>query len=98
MYNSGIDTGRTLAQFDSEVNGDANKVQLFEQALLDTLKSHFRTVSDTGTNAHAMIVWNSLMNGLGRPSLTSEDLNAYCTTCKKYHQQKGADPKCVFGK
>ncbi len=51
---------------------------------------HFRTVTDTGANPNAMVVWNALRRAAGLPGLSKDDLPAHDETRDQYVCPKGS--------
>ncbi len=51
---------------------------------------HFRTVTDTGSNPCAMVVWNALRRHAGLPGLSKDDLPAFDETRGQYLQPEGS--------
>ncbi len=51
---------------------------------------HFRTVTDTGSNPNAMVVWNALRRAAGLPGLSKDDLPAYDAERKAYVCPEGS--------
>lgn len=54
------------------------------RAMRDVEARHFRTVTDTGTNDCAMIVWNTLRAILGMPTLSASDFPLWNSTVGAY--------------
>jgi hypothetical protein len=46
---------------------------------------HFRTNHDTGANLNALFVWNILRRRAGLPSISKNDLPAFCIIHNTHH-------------
>ncbi len=52
--------------------------------------AHFRTVTDTGANPNAMVIWNALRRAAGLPGLSKDDLPAHDETRDQYVCPEGS--------